>query len=161
MTDDAPPTFQPKKRPDPYRERSSFPLWLKWGIRLAIAALVLGVLGLIALWIYFAALGRDVPSVAKLKQYEPPITSRVHAGDGTLIAEFADQHRVFVPYESIPVHVIQAFVAAEDKNFFTHDGLDYVGITRGAVNTAKNKVTGDGGMEGGPRSPSRSPRTCC
>lgn len=149
MTDDAPPTFQPKNRPDPYRERSGMPLWLKWGIRLAIAGLVLGVIGLIALWVYFAALGRDVPSVAKLKQYEPPITSRVHAGDGTLIAEFADQHRVFVPYESIPLHVIQAFVAAEDKNFFTHDGLDYVGITRGAVNTAKNKVTGSGGMEGG------------
>ncbi|MFN4023624.1 MAG: penicillin-binding protein 1A [Hyphomonas sp.] len=149
MTDDAPPTFQPKNRPDPYKERGGMPLWLKWGIRLVIAGLVLGVIGLIALWLYFAALGRDVPSVAKLKQYEPPITSRVHAGDGTLIAEFADQHRVFVPYESIPVHVIQAFVAAEDKNFFTHDGLDYVGITRGAMNTAKNKVTGSGGMEGG------------
>lgn len=149
MTDDAPPTFQPKRRPDPYKEKGGFPLWLKWGIRLAIAGVVLGILGLIALWIYFAALGRDVPSVAKLKQYEPPITSRVHAGDGALIAEFADQHRVFVPYESIPLHVIQAFVAAEDKNFFTHDGLDYVGITRGAVNTAKNKVTGSGGMEGG------------
>ena len=73
----------------------------------------------------------------------------MHAGDGTLIAEFADQHRVFVPYESIPEHVVQAFVAAEDKNFFTHDGLDYAGITRGAVNTAKNKITGSGGMQGG------------
>ncbi len=122
---------------------------LKWGRRLLVLGVVLGVIGLIVVWGYFAALGRSVPSIAKLKQYEPPITSRVHAGDGTLIAEFADQHRVFVPYESIPVHVVQAFVAAEDKNFFTHDGLDYAGITRGAVNTAKNKITGDGGMQGG------------
>jgi penicillin-binding protein 1A len=114
-----------------------------------IAGLVLGVIALIAVWVYFAALGRDVPSIAKLKQYEPPITSRVHAGDGTLIAEFADQHRVFVPYESIPEHVVQAFVSAEDKNFFTHDGLDYAGIVRAGANTAKNKITGSGGMQGG------------
>jgi penicillin-binding protein 1A len=131
-------------------EKPRIPTWVwpvaKWTF---IAGFVLGVIGLIAIWLYFAALGRDVPSISKLKQYEPPITSRVHAGDGTLIAEFADEHRVFVPYESIPKHVIDAFVAAEDKNFFTHDGLDYVGITRGAVNSAKNKVTGSGGLQGG------------
>ena len=141
MTDAPPPTFRAAL------QKYSGPL--KWARRGAIALFVLGVIALIAVWAYFAALGRDVPSISKLKQYEPPITSRVHAGDGTLIAEFADQHRVFVPYESIPEHVVQAFVAAEDKNFFTHDGLDYAGITRGAVNTAKNKITGSGGMQGG------------
>ena len=141
MTDAPPPTFRATL------QKYSGPL--KWARRGAIALFVLGVIALIAVWAYFAALGRDVPSISKLKQYEPPITSRVHAGDGTLIAEFADQHRVFVPYESIPEHVVQAFVAAEDKNFFTHDGLDYAGITRGAVNTAKNKITGSGGMQGG------------
>jgi len=141
MTDAPPPTFRMTL------EKYAGPI--KWGRRLLLAGFVLGVIVLIVAWVYFAALGRDVPSIDKLKQYEPPITSRVHAGDGTLIAEFADQHRVFVPYESIPEHVVQAFVAAEDKNFFTHDGLDYAGITRGAVNTAKNKITGDGGMQGG------------
>ena len=85
-----------------------------------IACFVLGLVALIAVWLYFAALGRTVPSIDKLKSYEPPITSRVHAGDGALIAEFAEQHRVFVPYESVPTHVINAFVAAEDQNFFTH-----------------------------------------
>ena len=149
MTDDAPPSFQPSRKPDPYKEPGKYDAVWKWLRRLVILGLVLGVIGLIVVWVYFAALGRDVPSISKLKQYEPPITSRIHAGDGTLIAEFADQHRVFVPYESIPPHVVQAFVAAEDKNFFTHDGLDYVGITRGAVNTAKNKLSGSGGMEGG------------
>ncbi len=141
MTDAPPPTFRATL------QKYSGPL--KWARRGLIAIFVLGVIALIALWAYFAALGRDVPSIAKLKQYEPPITSRVHAGDGTLIAEFADQHRVFVPYESIPEHVIQAFVAAEDKNFFTHDGLDYAGIVRAGANTAKNKITGSGGMQGG------------
>ncbi len=141
MTDAPPPTFRATL------QRYSGPL--KWARRGLIAVFVLGVIALIALWAYFAALGRDVPSIAKLKQYEPPITSRVHAGDGTLIAEFADQHRVFVPYESVPEHVIQAFVAAEDKNFFTHEGLDYAGIVRAGANTAKNKITGSGGMQGG------------
>ena len=131
-------------------EKPRIPVWVwpvaKWTL---IAGFVLAIIVFIAVWMYFLALGRDVPSIAKLKQYEPPITSRVHAGDGTLIAEFADEHRVFVPYESIPKHVIDAFVAAEDKNFFTHDGLDYQGIARGAVNSAKNKLTGSGGLQGG------------
>ncbi|KCZ89665.1 penicillin-binding protein 1A [Hyphomonas jannaschiana] len=123
-------------------------VWI-WLRRLIVLGFVLGVIGIIALWLYFAALGRTVPSIAKLKQYEPPITSRVHAGDGTLIAEFADQHRVFVPYESIPTHVVEAFVAAEDKNYFKHHGLDYVGILRGGINSVKNKITGKGGLQGG------------
>ncbi|MGH1421447.1 MAG: penicillin-binding protein 1A [Hyphomonas sp.] len=129
-------------------ESTGFPIW-KWVRRLFVVGLVLGVIGLILLWLYFAAIGRTVPSIAKLKQYEPPITSRVHAGDGALIAEFAKEHRVFVPFESIPTHVVEAFVAAEDKTFFTHNGLDYKGITRGAVNSAKNKITGSGGLQGG------------
>lgn len=123
-------------------------VWI-WLRRLFVLGFVLALVGVIALWMYFAALGRTVPSVAKLKQYEPPITSRVHAGDGTLIAEFADQHRVFVPYESIPKHVVEAFVAAEDKNFFRHNGLDYMGIMRGGLNSLKNKITGKGGLQGG------------
>ena len=89
-------------------------IWI-WLRRLVVLGIVLVAAAIIVLWLYFAALGRTVPSIAKLKQYEPPITSRVHAGDGTLIAEFAKEHRVFVPYESIPTHVIDAFVAAEEK----------------------------------------------
>ncbi|MEZ6012608.1 MAG: penicillin-binding protein 1A [Hyphomonas sp.] len=123
-------------------------IWI-WLRRLVVLGIVLVAAAIIVLWLYFAALGRTVPSIAKLKQYEPPITSRVHAGDGTLIAEFAKEHRVFVPYESIPTHVIDAFVAAEDKNFFHHHGLDYVGILRGALNSAKNKLTKSGGLQGG------------
>ncbi|HBJ39554.1 MAG TPA: penicillin-binding protein, partial [Hyphomonas sp.] len=138
------------QEPEPKRRFLPGPPWVwVWARRLVILGFVLAALGFVALWLYFAALGRQVPSIAKLKQYEPPITSRVHAGDGTLIAEFADQHRVFVPYESIPNHVVYAFVSAEDKSFFTHGGLDYKGIVRGGLNSAKNKITRSGGLEGG------------
>ena len=132
-------------------KRGFFRSLLTWknALRLATVLFILGIVGLIALWAWVAALSRDLPTLERLAEYEPPITSRVHAGDGALIAEFADQHRVFVPYESIPTHVVDAFVAAEDKKFFEHGGLDYMGILRGAINSARNKITGSGGLQGG------------
>lgn len=120
--------------------------FLLWSV---VASVAIFILAVVAFLLWMAALGRTVPSVKKLAEYNPPVTSRVHAGDGTLIYEFADEHRVFVPYEAIPEHVVQAFVSAEDKKFFTHGGLDYVGMTRGVVNTIKNKLSGKGGMQGG------------
>ncbi|MEM6900905.1 MAG: penicillin-binding protein 1A [Pseudomonadota bacterium] len=117
--------------------------------RALIVCTILGVIGLLCIVMLFMAWSRDLPAHETLAEYEPPITSRVHAGDGALIAEFAQQHRVFVPYDSIPTHVVQAFVSAEDKTFFEHGGLDYKGILRGAVNSLKNKITGSGGLQGG------------
>lgn len=127
------------------------PSWVNWTLfrRLAIVGAILGIIGFIVVASWFLAVTRDLPSIEKLAEYEPPITSRVHAGDGTLIAEFADQHRVFVPYESVPKHVVDAFVSAEDKNFFNHNGIDYVGMLRGAINSARNKITKSGGLQGG------------
>ncbi|MEL7041211.1 MAG: penicillin-binding protein 1A [Pseudomonadota bacterium] len=119
---------------------------LLWTI---LAGLAMGVLAVIAFFIWMAALARQVPSVEKLSEYNPPVTSRVHAGDGTLIYEFAEEHRVFIPYEAIPEHVIHAFVSAEDKNFFTHKGIDYLGMTRGVINSIRNQITGRGGLQGG------------
>lgn len=116
------------------------------------AAIVFGILGLIAVlafFMWFKAVTREVPSIEQLADYEPPITSRVHAGDGALIAEFAEEHRVFVPYESIPTHVVHAFVSAEDKTFFEHGGIDYRGMLRGLINSVKNKITNSGGLQGG------------
>ncbi len=121
----------------------------KNALRALIACVVLGVIAIIALWIWLSALARTVPSVEKLAEYNPPITSRVHAGDGTLIYEFAEEHRVFVPYEAIPDHVVQAFVSSEDKKFFRHNGIDWLGMTRGVINTVKNKLSGNSSMQGG------------
>jgi penicillin-binding protein 1A len=80
----------------------------------------------LALWYY----GRDLPDYQALAAYEPPIVSRVYAGDGTLIGEFAAERRIFVPYAAIPARVRQAFISAEDQRFFTHPGFDLYGIAR-------------------------------
>ena len=101
--------------------------------RVVFACVLLGVVACIALFLWLAALSRTLPSVKTLAEYNPPITSRVHAGDGSLIAEFAEEHRVFVPYDAIPEHVVQAFVSAEDKNFFKHGGIDPEGLARAVI----------------------------
>lgn len=71
---------------------------------------------------------QDLPSYEKLAKYEPPVMTRIHANNGALIAEYARERRIFVPINTVPKLVIGAFLSAEDKNFFTHGGLDYRGI---------------------------------
>jgi len=77
--------------------------------------------------------GRDLPDYQQLANYQPPITTRVLAGDGRLLAEYATEHRVFVPITVIPKRVIAAFLAAEDKNFYTHHGVDPISMVRAAI----------------------------
>ena len=86
------------------------------------------------LW-YFSI---GLPDYKKLSNYQPPISSRVYSDDGKLIAEYALQKRLFVPYESIPEVVINSFLSAEDKNFFKHPGVDAKGILRAVINNVKN-----------------------
>ena len=86
------------------------------------------------LWFF----SNDLPDYKFLSKYEPSVSSRVYAGDGQLIAEFAIQKRLFVPFESIPKKVINAFLSAEDKNFFKHPGIDARGITRAIIKNIKN-----------------------
>lgn len=112
--------------------------WKK--ILLALGALIgvvgLGVLGFV-IWLV-----HDLPSERRLAAYEPPITTRVHAGDGTLIGEFAEENRIFVPYDDIPEHVVNAFLSAEDKNFFEHGGLDLKGLSRAMITNVGRLVQG-------------------
>src|SRR5438034_11183802 len=77
--------------------------------------------------------GRDLPDYQQLAHYEPPITTRVHAGDGRLLAEYASERRVFVPIGAIPKRVINAFLSSEDKNFYSHHGVDPMSILRAAL----------------------------
>ena len=86
------------------------------------------------LW-YFSI---GLPDYKKLSDYQPPISSRVYSADSKLIAEYALEKRLFVPYESIPVKVINSFLSAEDKNFFSHPGIDAKGILRAVINNIKN-----------------------
>ncbi|MEI6986215.1 MAG: penicillin-binding protein 1A [Rhodospirillaceae bacterium] len=77
--------------------------------------------------------GQDLPDYNRLADYEPPTETRVHAGDGRLMAEFAAERRVFVPIEVMSKRVLHAFLAAEDKNFYDHRGIDFFGIARAAL----------------------------
>ena len=102
----------------------------------------LGFLGLIAgvllVTYVFSYYGQDLPDYSQLKDYKPPIVTRLYAGDGRLMAEFAQEKRVFVPVEKIPDMVKQAFISAEDKNFYKHEGVDITAVIRAAVSNLKN-----------------------
>ncbi len=93
----------------------------------------LGLIGLAGVAYLFHHYGRGLPDYQQLATYEPPVVTRVHAGDGALITEYAQEKRVFVPIEAIPKPVIKAFLAAEDKNFYSHPGIDFLGIVRASV----------------------------
>lgn len=86
--------------------------------------------------------GHDLPDYSELKNYEPPIVTRLYAGDGRLMAEFAQEKRVFVPIEFIPDRVKEAFIAAEDQNFYTHSGVDLKAVARAIVTNLKNAGSG-------------------
>ena len=86
--------------------------------------------------------GRDLPDHNTLKNYEPPIVTRLYAGDGHLLAEFAQEKRVFVPIAFIPDLVKHAFIAAEDQNFYTHSGVDMKAVARALIKNLISKVQG-------------------
>tara|TARA_B100000029_G_scaffold469834_1_gene508062 strand:+ start:3404 stop:5758 length:2355 start_codon:yes stop_codon:yes gene_type:complete len=96
---------------------------------------LLGLLFAFSTFWYFSS---DLPDYKILASYKPPISSRVHSGEGQLIAEYAIQKRLFIPYESIPKKVIYSFLSAEDKNFFSHAGVDAKSITRAIIKNLKN-----------------------
>jgi penicillin-binding protein 1A len=81
---------------------------------------------------------RDLPDYESLAKYEPPVMTRIHAHDGTLIAEYARERRIFVPINVVPKLVIAAFLSAEDKRFYEHGGLDFTGIVRAVLNNLQN-----------------------
>jgi penicillin-binding protein 1A len=99
-----------------------------FGLGLSLCLIAAGVAAL-AVW-YF---GRDLPDYKQLADYQPPIVTRVQAGDGRLLAEYATEKRVFVPVKEIPPRVIDAFLAAEDRNFYSHMGIDPIAMARAAV----------------------------
>jgi len=86
----------------------------------------------------FYKFGQGLPDYRQLADYEPPVMTRVAAGDGSLLAEFATEKRVFVPISAMPKNVIRAFISAEDKNFYVHPGIDPMGILRALVINLKN-----------------------
>ncbi len=106
------------------------------------AGTILFVVGVAAtaglLWHY----SKDLPDYSQLQDYEPPVMTRVHAADGSLVAEYARERRLYIPIQAVPKLVINAFLAAEDKNFYEHGGLDFFSIARAALNYAQNFGSG-------------------
>jgi len=113
----------------------------------------IGLLGAIALAgllvaVYAAWLFHDLPDATDLADYRPPTATRVYAGDGTLIGEFSDERRIYVTYDQIPQPVLNAFLASEDANFFSHGGIDVSGLGRAMFKNVFNVVAGRR-LEGG------------
>jgi len=105
-----------------------------------IAVLTISVFVGVALYLY--KLSQDLPDYSALANYKPPITTRVYANDGSLIAEYARERRLFVPIEAIPRRVIDAFLSAEDKDFYSHPGVDINGVMRAVVVNAQTYLSG-------------------
>ena len=89
---------------------------------------------LIVLWTF----SNTIPDYRFLKNYKPPVSSKMYSGNGELVADFSKEKRIFVPYEAIPKNVINAFLSAEDKNFFSHPGVDAKGLVRAVINNVNN-----------------------
>jgi len=85
---------------------------------------------------------KDLPDYSQLQDYEPPVMTRVHAADGSLLAEYSRERRLYLPIQAVPKLVINAFLAAEDKNFYEHGGIDYAGMARAALLYAENFGSG-------------------
>jgi penicillin-binding protein 1A len=92
--------------------------------------------------IYLNSVMKDLPDYEVLANYAPPVTTRIHAGDGQLMAEYAHERRLYLPIQAIPDRVKAAFISAEDKNFYTHPGLDIQGLARAVIVNLQNLGSG-------------------
>ncbi|HHS82358.1 MAG TPA: penicillin-binding protein 1A, partial [Devosia sp.] len=110
--------------------------WL-FGFGLFVGLIAVGAVGYLV-W----SISQDLPDYTVLRDYQPPITTRVHAADGRLLAEYARERRLFQPIETVPKQVINAFVAVEDKDFFTHGGIAIEGIIRAVRDNLLQKIEG-------------------
>jgi len=113
-------------------------------VKALIIILISAIILIFSAFFYFSS---GLPDYKKLSNYQPPISSRVYSKDGKLIAEYALEKRLFVPYDSIPIKVVNSFLSAEDKNFFNHPGVDAKGIIRATLNNIKN-ILSDKRLEG-------------
>lgn len=120
----------------------------RWVAITGIAILSVVAAAGVALALYAAWLFHDMPDAADLANYRPPTATRVYAWDGTLIGEYSKERRIFVPYEQIPTQLRDAFLAAEDRNFFQHSGIDVGGLSRAMIKNVANFAQGRR-LEGG------------
>ena len=103
-----------------------------------IIILSLLLLSLVTILIVLWTFSNSIPDYRFLKSYKPPVSSKMYSGNGELVADFSKEKRIFVPYEAIPKNVINSFLSAEDKNFFSHPGVDAKGVMRAIINNIQN-----------------------
>jgi penicillin-binding protein 1A len=106
-----------------------------WIFAVGTVLFLVGIAGAAGLFWHFS---KDLPDYSQLQDYEPPVMTRVHATDGSLVAEYARERRLYLPIQAIPKLVLNAFIAAEDKNFYDHGGLDFTGIARAGLLFVQN-----------------------
>ena len=100
--------------------------------------MIVAIAGAAGVLFIFHNYGRGLPEYRQLADYEPPVMTRVYGGDGRLLAEYATEKRIFVPIKATPKRVIQSFLAAEDKNFYIHPGVDVLSVIRAALTNVQN-----------------------
>ncbi|MEO0718927.1 MAG: transglycosylase domain-containing protein, partial [Pseudomonadota bacterium] len=115
--------------------------FLGWLFTLGVYGSIVGV-AMIAGVIWWYAQDDQLPSTEVLSNYEPPTLSRVHSGDGAVLAEYARERRLFTPIDEIPPLVKQAFISAEDKNFYHHSGVDWTGVAKAVVDNVFRVASG-------------------
>jgi penicillin-binding protein 1A len=120
----------------------------RWVAIAGVTALSAIALAGFSIAIYMAWLFHDMPDAGDLADYRPPTATRAYAWDGTLIGEFSRERRIYVPYDNMPPHLVQAFMAAEDRNFFQHSGVDPMGLARAMAKNVVNAAQGRR-LEGG------------
>ena len=120
----------------------------RWIATVGVVALSVIAIAGFSLAIYAAWLFHDMPDASDLADYRPPTATRVYAWDGTLIGEYSKERRIFVSYDQIPPQVVNAFLAAEDHNFFKHGGVDPMGLLRAMTKDVMNASHGKR-LEGG------------
>ncbi len=111
--------------------------YLRIFINFIFWCIVAGIAGIAALVLIY---GHDLPEYRNLATYTPPVATRLYAADGSLLIEYAEERRVFIDFEDMPSQLVNAFVAAEDQNFWTHPGIDIQGIVRASLNNAMRMV---------------------
>ncbi|MEN0088587.1 MAG: penicillin-binding protein 1A [Pseudomonadota bacterium] len=96
----------------------------------------------VAIALYIGNVTKDLPDIEVLASYEPAITTRIHAADGRLMKEYATERRLYLPIQGVPERVKQAFISAEDKNFYSHNGIDYLAFGKAGFDYFRAKLTG-------------------
>ena len=104
-------------------------------------SLIISLIAFIGIFGILWTFSNKIPDYKFLKSYKPPVSSKMYSGNGDLVADFSQEKRIFIPFSAIPKKVIDAFLSAEDKNFFSHPGVDAKGVLRATINNIRNILT--------------------